>query len=419
MAAPTLAFRWLEMLEKEFDKAFVDLDILLGEVDEDMSELTYYGRMKLTSMSAAFAQLSQKAQAIFHNNSKLESQLVDLRTELCEVRANKSILEKELQKLLLQLHSAQLQVFTSQSFNSNHIIDSESIKKKLELEMERYRSDALREALLESEVVVLKNENSKLRQDFLAVQHELYGAKLAARYLDKELAGRIQQIQLLGRDMKGAEHDKLWNQLEAEIHLHRHKTVIRACRKRNQDDNIPVPPGHDPSDLRRRQGVGEIRYVTITKEDGEGLGISVTGGREHGVPILVSEIRSGMAAEKSGTIFVGDAILSVNGIDLRDKKHKEAVDIIVEQREVVNLELLFVSPESDSEDDEKCSYQPSIPGLDQSDTERVANESEIDDLGEAKVNDEIPTDGQETESEEEEEKMTESKTEENTEENIA
>jgi hypothetical protein len=33
--------------------------------------------------------------------------------------------------------------------------------------------------------------------------------------------------------MRGAEHDKLWNQLEAEIHLHRHKTVIRACRGRN------------------------------------------------------------------------------------------------------------------------------------------------------------------------------------------
>ena len=45
---------------------------------------------------------------------------------------------------------------------------------------------------------------------------------------------RIQQIQLLGRDLRGSEHDKLWNQLEAEIHLHRHKTVIRACRGRGE-----------------------------------------------------------------------------------------------------------------------------------------------------------------------------------------
>lgn len=56
---------------------------------------------------------------------------------------------------------------------------------------------------------------------------------------------RIQQIQLLGRDLRGADHEKLWNQLEAEIHLHRHKTVIRACRGRDKiEKNLATPPGH-------------------------------------------------------------------------------------------------------------------------------------------------------------------------------
>jgi len=56
---------------------------------------------------------------------------------------------------------------------------------------------------------------------------------------------RIQQIQLLGRGMKGPEHDKLWNQLEAEIHLHRHKTVVRACRGRvSHHCQLPTPQGH-------------------------------------------------------------------------------------------------------------------------------------------------------------------------------
>ena len=74
----------------------------------------------------------------------------------------------------------------------------------------------------------------------------MFGARLASKYLDKELAGRIQQIQLLGigkisyivriivnigRDIRGDEYEQVWNQLEAEIHLHRHKTVIRACRQ--------------------------------------------------------------------------------------------------------------------------------------------------------------------------------------------
>ena len=42
---------------------------------------------------------------------------------------------------------------------------------------------------------------------------------------------RIQQLQLLGREVNWQQdHDKLWRQLEAEINLHRHKTVVRACR---------------------------------------------------------------------------------------------------------------------------------------------------------------------------------------------
>lgn len=31
MAVTVVSFRWLEILEKEFDKNFVDLDLLIGE----------------------------------------------------------------------------------------------------------------------------------------------------------------------------------------------------------------------------------------------------------------------------------------------------------------------------------------------------------------------------------------------------
>lgn len=44
----------------------------------------------------------------------------------------------------------------------------------------------------------LQLENANLRNSILALNSEVYGAKLAAKYLDKELAGRIQQLQLLG-----------------------------------------------------------------------------------------------------------------------------------------------------------------------------------------------------------------------------
>lgn len=45
----------------------------------------------------------------------------------------------------------------------------------------------------------LQLENAALRKSILSLNSEVYGAKLAAKYLDKELAGRIQQLQLLGR----------------------------------------------------------------------------------------------------------------------------------------------------------------------------------------------------------------------------
>lgn len=32
MAVTAESFRWLDILEKEFDKAFVDLDLLIGEL---------------------------------------------------------------------------------------------------------------------------------------------------------------------------------------------------------------------------------------------------------------------------------------------------------------------------------------------------------------------------------------------------
>ncbi len=66
------AFRWLDILEKEFDKAFVDLDLLLGEIDQDQIEITDDGRAKMSILSSCFAQLAHKAQTIFQANAKLE-----------------------------------------------------------------------------------------------------------------------------------------------------------------------------------------------------------------------------------------------------------------------------------------------------------------------------------------------------------
>lgn len=56
--------------------------------------------------------------------------------------------------------------------------------------METFKSDAKREAKMDAELKELKKENEDLRDYILQLQGEVYGARLAAKYLDKELAGR-------------------------------------------------------------------------------------------------------------------------------------------------------------------------------------------------------------------------------------
>lgn len=241
MAVGSTGMKWLDLLESEFDKAFVDLDLMLGDIDEEQQDLMIACRKKMQAISAAFAQLAHKSQVVFRSNMKLEKELASVRQELAEAEASRTALQKELQHLLSQLHSAQLKV----SAQMGQTEESESNRRKLENEMEQYRSVVYKETLYETQLSHLRRENELLKQLTVALESEVFGSRLAAKYLDKELAGRIQQIQLLGKDLNGAEHDRLWYQLEAEIYLHRHKTVIRACRaQKGEMCMLTLPPGH-------------------------------------------------------------------------------------------------------------------------------------------------------------------------------
>ena len=95
------------------------------------------------------------------------------------------------------------------------------------------------------------------------------------------------------------------------------------------DPNQPQPPP---------ELTGRKRIVRLQKEDANGLGISIKGGRENKMPILISKIFSGMAADKTNQLYVGDAILSVNGDDLRDASHDDAVRALKKAGKNVELE---------------------------------------------------------------------------------
>lgn len=100
-------------------------------------------------------------------------------------------------------------------------------------------------------------------------------------------------------------------------------------------------------------GIGEVcdvpddvanqkRHVRVVKSDNNGLGISIKGGRENRMPILISKIFRGMAADNAKGLYVGDAILSVNGEELLDATHDDAVRALKRAGRVVELEVKFL-----------------------------------------------------------------------------
>ena len=77
------------------------------------------------------------------------------------------------------------------------------------------------------------------------------GARLDNVYLDKELAGRIQQIQLLLATNTPADRkEKMWSQIESEMCLQRSKTIAQMCKtkqasgSRGQGKTFLVIGGH-------------------------------------------------------------------------------------------------------------------------------------------------------------------------------
>lgn len=74
-------------------------------------------------------------------------------------------------------------------------------------------------------------------------------------------------------------------------------------------------------------------------------------GKEYGIPIIISEIHRNTPAARSGRLYIGDSILSVNQIDLSDVMHAEAAQILLNQcGDVIELECVFVLSDFDDAD---------------------------------------------------------------------
>ncbi|XP_072808105.1 gamma-1-syntrophin isoform X2 [Vicugna pacos] len=84
------------------------------------------------------------------------------------------------------------------------------------------------------------------------------------------------------------------------------------------------------------------RAVTIRRQTVGGFGLSIKGGAEHNIPVVISKISKEQRAELSGLLFIGDAILQINGINVRKCRHEEVVQVLRNAGEEVTLTVSFL-----------------------------------------------------------------------------
>ncbi|CAG0898825.1 unnamed protein product, partial [Darwinula stevensoni] len=116
------------------------------------------------------------------------------------------------------------------------------------------------------------------------------------------------------------------------------------------EDSLTVvrkqPPWRVSQDVKAYPKHSKERVVRLVKQKAGGLGLSVKGGVEHNLPILVSKVFKDQPADISGQVFIGDAIVKGNPIimneeSLVEKTHEEAVAALHNSGDEVTLVLKY------------------------------------------------------------------------------
>uniref|UniRef100_A0A8C8VSC4 Multiple PDZ domain protein n=1 Tax=Peromyscus maniculatus bairdii TaxID=230844 RepID=A0A8C8VSC4_PERMB len=122
------------------------------------------------------------------------------------------------------------------------------------------------------------------------------------------------------------------------------------------------------------------RRVELWREPSKSLGISIVGGRGMGSRLSNGEVMRGIfikhvledsPAGKNGTLKPGDRIVEVDGMDLRDASHEQAVEairkagnpVVFMVQSIINKPRAPSQSESESEKAPLCDVPPSSPAV--------------------------------------------------------
>ncbi|XP_043834765.1 protein scribble homolog isoform X13 [Dromiciops gliroides] len=165
-------------------------------------------------------------------------------------------------------------------------------------------------------------------------------------------------LEVNGVTLQGAEHHEAVEALRGAGGA----VLMRVWRERmvepeNAITVTPLRPEDDYSPRERRgsalrlpepsspSGPPRQRHTTFLVRSERGLGFSIAGGkgstpyRAGDGGIFISRIAEGGAAHRAGTVQVGDRVISINGVDMTEARHDQAVALLTAASPTITLLL--------------------------------------------------------------------------------
>ncbi|MBN3275712.1 SCRIB protein, partial [Polyodon spathula] len=162
-------------------------------------------------------------------------------------------------------------------------------------------------------------------------------------------------LEVNGVDLHGAEHHMAVEALrssgmEVSMSVLRERMVepenaITTTPLRPEDDYFPRERRSGlpfPSDEEPERGLQERLSTCLIRND-KGLGFSIAGGkgstpyRTGDTAIFISRIAEGGSAHRDGILHVGDRVISINGVDMTEARHDQAVALLTGTSPTITL----------------------------------------------------------------------------------
>ncbi|XP_041422687.1 protein scribble homolog isoform X16 [Xenopus laevis] len=175
--------------------------------------------------------------------------------------------------------------------------------------------------------------------------------------------------------------DKLLEVNGVDLHNAEHHTAVEALRSSGSsvsmtvlrermvepENPITMTPLRPEDDYNPRERLSIVRYPEENEEDPQspcqritsclarndkGLGFSIAGGvgstpyRAGETGIFISRIAEGGAAHRDGILRVGDRVLSINGVDMTEARHDQAVALLTSTSPTITLLVEREPPQS-------------------------------------------------------------------------